>query len=640
MNTSEEAEMLIAHAEAAVQAGRYNEAEQLANEVLTRNPAQAVPEREGFQESVSSLSSSFPSDESRDEIFLHARAHCVIGTVVWRRGNYSRALEHFAIAQAAYEATGNRRGISDALNGIGMVYAKNSDYVTALENYQKALGINEELGNQIGIARTLGNIGIVYKELGDYAQALECYQKALAIHQELGSNYGIAVTLSNIGNVYGNVADYPKAQEYLQKSLALYYELGKKDGIAACLTNIGIICSKNSDYNKALDYYQKALVINEELGRKDAIIANLTNIGNVQLHISNYMNAVENYQKALVISEAIGTKGNIAGNLSNLGTVYAKPDFVEYDPLKAEQYLLKAKGISEETGVRHHLYTVHKSLADLYETEKRWEDFAIHFKKFYELEREVQNEEVKKQAKLMEQSRQAADREKKIAVANAKHQATEQLLHNVLPPSIAEKMLEGTTLIAEKLSNVSVLFADIVGFTVLSQSISPEELVEGLDKIFTAFDELAEKHGVEKIKTIGDAYMVVAGAPEPRPDHAEAMAQMGIEMMEVIKQFRAIATGETIRIRIGIHTGEVVAGVIGKKKFSFDLWGDAVNTAARMESHGAAGKIHVTSDFVQHLQKRFTMAKNTNHGIVFHQRKQINIKGKGMMRTYYLEKSV
>lgn len=426
----------------------------------------------------------------------------------------------------------------------------------------------------------------------------------------------------------------------MQRAHVIYEQLGRKDGIAASLTNIGIVCAKNSNYSQALEYYQKALEINEELGRKDAIVANLTNIGNVQLNLSDYADAVENYQKALAISQAIGRRSIVAGNLSNLGTVYAKPDFAGYSAAKAEEYLLKARDISEETGAKHHLYTVHKSLADLYETEKRWEDFAVHFKKFYELEKDVQNEEAKKQAKIIEQSRQAADREKKIAVANAKHQATEQLLHNVLPPSIAEKMLSGTTLIAEKLSNVSVLFADIVDFTILSQSVSPEELVEGLDRIFTAFDELAEKHGLEKIKTIGDAYMVVAGAPEPRADHAEAMAQMGIEMMEAIKQFRAITTGETIRIRIGIHTGEVVAGVIGKKKFSFDLWGDAVNTAARMESHGEAGKIHVTSDFVHHLQSRFTMAKNTSHGIVFRQRKQINIKGKGMMRTYYLEKSV
>lgn len=192
MNTrAEAAEMLIARAEAAAEAGRYDEAEQLANEVLARNPTQTLlSEKKVFQESDSLSSSSVPLGEGRNGILLRARAHRVMGIVTWRRGDYSRALEYFATAQATYEVVGNREGISEALNGIGMVYAKNSDYVKALENYQTALAINEELGNDIAIARTFGNIGIVYKDIADYALALECYQKALAIYQELGSDYG------------------------------------------------------------------------------------------------------------------------------------------------------------------------------------------------------------------------------------------------------------------------------------------------------------------------------------------------------------------------------------------------------------------------------------------------------------------
>ena len=190
-------------------------------------------------------------------------------------------------------------------------------------------------------------------------------------------------------------------------------------------------------------------------------------------------------------------------------------------------------------------------------------------------------------------------------------------------------MLSGSKLIAEKLSNVSVLFADIVDFTKLSQRETPEELVEGLDRIFTEFDTLAEKYGLEKIKTIGDAYMVVSGAPEPREDHAEVMVHFAVEMLEAMKQFRSISTGEQIQLRIGIHTGEVVAGVIGKKKFAYDMWGDAVNTAARMESHGEPDRIHVSEDF----------RNSAGDGFTFTERGKIDIKGKGMMKTYFLTQS-
>ncbi|MFZ1572295.1 MAG: adenylate/guanylate cyclase domain-containing protein, partial [Candidatus Kapaibacterium sp.] len=205
---------------------------------------------------------------------------------------------------------------------------------------------------------------------------------------------------------------------------------------------------------------------------------------------------------------------------------------------------------------------------------------------------------------------------------------------NVLPISIANRIINGENLIAEKLSNVSVLFADIVNFTKLSQSISPEQLVDGLDRIFTAFDLLADKYNLEKIKTIGDAYMVVAGAPLPRNDHAQAMANMAIDMIEAMKQFTSITTGEPIQIRIGIHSGEVVAGVIGKKKFAYDLWGDAVNTASRMESHGEPNQIHISQDFYNEL-----ISSNLFSIDNFIDRGKMEIKGKGVLKTYFLIKS-
>ncbi|MGK7905007.1 MAG: adenylate/guanylate cyclase domain-containing protein [Hormoscilla sp.] len=209
---------------------------------------------------------------------------------------------------------------------------------------------------------------------------------------------------------------------------------------------------------------------------------------------------------------------------------------------------------------------------------------------------------------------------------------SERLLLNILPKPIAERLKRQEQTIADDFAEVTVLFADIVGFTKLSSQVTPIELVKLLNRIFSAFDQLADKHGLEKIKTIGDAYMVVGGLPVPREDHASAIARMALDMQKVIAQFNAEQAQynshntQTLKIRIGINTGPVVAGVIGVKKFIYDLWGDTVNIASRMESHGIAGYIQVSEATYEHLKENFRCKP----------RGAIEVKGKGEMLTYIL----
>ncbi|MFO0565325.1 MAG: adenylate/guanylate cyclase domain-containing protein [Polyangiaceae bacterium] len=204
-------------------------------------------------------------------------------------------------------------------------------------------------------------------------------------------------------------------------------------------------------------------------------------------------------------------------------------------------------------------------------------------------------------------------------------EAAEQLLLNILPESIVERLKRDQSAIAEGFLEATVLFVDLVGFTSLSAKMAPGKLVEMLNEVFSRLDALTEKYGLEKIKTIGDAYMAVAGVPTPRKDHAVAVAQMALELRDVAKNFRA-PTGEPLQIRIGINSGPVVAGVIGTKKFSYDLWGDTVNTAARMEAHAEPGTIQVTERTYERLRTQFH----------FEPRGTIAVKGKGEMKTYVL----
>jgi guanylate cyclase len=205
----------------------------------------------------------------------------------------------------------------------------------------------------------------------------------------------------------------------------------------------------------------------------------------------------------------------------------------------------------------------------------------------------------------------------------AERERSETLLLSIFPRSIAERLKVSHGVIAERRDDVSVLFADIVGFTPASEGLGPEEVVDLLDEIFSTFDDLVARHGLEKIKTIGDGYLAAAGIPTPRRDHAEAAARLALAMLDALPTVRG-ASG--LSLRIGIDSGPVVAGVIGRSKFGYDIWGDTVNTASRMESHAPVGSIQVTERTYRRLQDHFVLER----------RDAVEVKGKGEMTTYLL----
>jgi len=222
-------------------------------------------------------------------------------------------------------------------------------------------------------------------------------------------------------------------------------------------------------------------------------------------------------------------------------------------------------------------------------------------------------------------NRTSEDLEKALRQLELEKERSEKLLLNILPGPIAERLKSNEDIIADIFPEVSLMFTDIVDFTPMSTQLSPSELVIMLNEVFSNMDDLTEKYELEKIKTIGDAYMVAAGLPVSRPDHARAIADMAIETRAMVNQFRR-PSGEPLSVRIGIHTGPVVAGIIGKKKFIYDLWGDSVNTASRMESSGVKDEIQVTREIFNKLKEKYN----------FRKRGVIDVKGKGEMTTYFL----
>ncbi|MBS1537713.1 MAG: tetratricopeptide repeat protein [Bacteroidetes bacterium] len=688
--THDELKAKLASAMENTELGNYDVAEQLTNEVLaalqdTTDASTSLSDQPAGREGLSD-SDSIPTEEGRDRVLLRAHATLEIANIAYRHGNndvaialceevllqadewnmlplqqkiwnllgqvyihssYEKALEYYGKVLSADKERGDEVMVVRATNNLGSVYARYWDFPRAFEYYEKALSGFEALGDRRSFGGTKVNMGRVYLMLNNYEKALQCFNEGISIFDELGEKPFRLIATNLVAQVYSTLGNHTLSLEYQQQLLADQEELGQKYGIATALSNIGTLYAHLGTYDLSLEYLGKGLAIQEECGLKGSVAQSLVNIGNVYKVLGEYDKALEYFLKALALWEELGQKAGIANAVADIGHVYSSPNYEGFDAEKAEEYLLKAIAMNTEIGHNFHLADEHRILTELYERQKRYTEALVHYKKHHEFQKILLNEEALKTAEKYKQEREIAEREKEIALekarTDAKLTATTGLLHKVLPESIAARMIEGDEEIADYYPQVSILFADIAGFTPISTDMPAFMVVRFLNFVFREFDRIIKKHGCEKIKTIGDGYMAIAGAPDKCEDHAERITAAALEMQQPIylpEDIRSeLPEGTKLGVRIGLHTGSVVAGVIGEERFVWDVYSDAVNTAARMESHGVPDKIHVTQDFVRQLQNRFATTKNTTHGLIFEKRGEMEIKGKGMMKTYFLEQS-
>ncbi len=363
---------------------------------------------------------------------------------------------------------------------------------------------------------------------------------------------------------------------------------------------------------------QSEIKYRELVENAHSIIVRLDQEGNITFFNEFAEKFFEYSQEEIVGKSAIGT---IVPETDNAGQNLAK--MIKYILKYPDRYINNENENIKKSGERVWVAWSNKPLFD---TEANFTGLLcigtdITDRRRAEIALQQLNEELEKRVEERTNALQET-----LSKLQEQQDKSEKLLLNILPEAIADRLKEDESTIADTFTNVTILFADIVGFTPLSARLSPSRVVYVLNDIFSAFDQLAEKHGLEKIKTIGDAYMVVGGLPTPRHDHAEAIAEMALDMQEEISRLSAIHN-QSFSIRVGINSGPVVAGVIGIKKFIYDLWGDSVNTASRMESQGIPGCIQVTEVTYEILKDKFFLEK----------RGMIEVKGKGKMVTYLLK---
>jgi len=533
---------------------------------------------------------------------------------------------------ALAEQLNYRKGLIFCLVSTGVCYWASSSFPKALELLLKALKISEEDGNKTGIAKASANIGLVYADEENFPKALEYYFKALKISEELGDKIGIARKLGNIGTIYKEIKppDYPKALEYYFKALKSYEEIGEKRGIAVTLENISWVYSDQSQYKKAIAGLNKALPIVEEIGEPRWIMYYYGTIGEAYYH--------------MVTDTSLRYRKTLNSLSKNEKTVNLSQSLV---------YLLKAVETGEQIEAPKQMINWYTDISEAYKELGNWES-AYHYAalshnlkdevftqennvKIANLEAKRENELKQKEIELQKE-RLARARIQLFSVAGGfigliiiillihlSRRKSERLLRNMLPAKIARRLKKKEKPIADMFDDAAVVFADIVDFTGFSKDKDPHQVVEVLTDIFGRMDALSDKFGLEKIKTIGDCYMAVSGLPVPNQNSVENAARFAIACRDMMLDFKT-RDGQSIGIRIGMDTGRVIAGVIGEKRFSYDLWGDIVNTASRMEALGVEGEVQVTENVAKRLHGKF----------ITRERGEQEVKGKGKMKTWLL----
>lgn len=558
------------------------------------------------------------------------------------------------------------RGYAQSLKSIGLAYYNQGDYIETLEYWNLSMNAFDSLGDKSGVANLMSNLGAVYFNQGDDASALDYYLRSLKLAEDLQDTLRIVTTCINIGAVYFNKkATKAKAQEFYMRALPLSEQIGDKDAIGTVSVNLGEIFLDRGQLDSALIYFQKSLKAFEG---SENLPYPLINIGKVYRLQKDYIKAVLFQSQAYDYAKSLDSKNDIALSLIALAETYT----AKGDQKKALEYYLEAEALSKEIGANYQLKDAYQGLASTYaglkdygeafryqtlllgikdtlfnlDIEKKLGTLQFSFdmeKKESQIslltkDKEIQQQEIRRQ-KIVRNSFiggfaivllfAAVFLSQRNRIAKEKKRSDELLL-NILPEETAEELKATGTAKAKSFDMVSVMFTDFKNFTQASERLSAEELVHEINLCYSEFDRIIARHGLEKIKTIGDAYMCAGGLPVTNDTHPVDIVRAGIEFQEFIRLNKERREKENLpffELRLGIHTGPVVAGIVGIKKFAYDIWGDTVNTASRMESSGEIGKVNISGPTYELVKDHFICTY----------RGKIMAKNKGEIDMYFVE---
>ncbi|MCB0793098.1 MAG: tetratricopeptide repeat protein [Flavobacteriales bacterium] len=560
------------------------------------------------------------------------------------RSDLPAALDHFNRALEVVRSMNDRGRIAATLSNLSTVYKDLGDLPHALDLLHQSLSIDQELGNTEGVASTYNNIGNTYKRLNEFGKALENFERCAALYEELDNARGRASALVSIGTTHSDLGEREKAVEELKQAIGLYRGLGSRLNQAKAHNNLGQVLSRLGLNAEAHAHFDTAYAAFVELDAKDPLTRNLFYAGEAYLSEGRASDALKMCRRGLALADSLGLLAQrkectdcvmralaMAGDYR--GAYEAQRSFLSLDDTldkvnngKEVLRLELVRGFEQQL--------VADSLARAKEA----------FEQQLAFDRRVSEERARRRIWIFAVviavilagallGRLRYINKTKIAIEREK-QRSDELLHNILPEEVAAELKEKGRAEARQFDRATVLFTDFKGFTQLTEQLSAAELVDEIDSCFKGLDAIVEKHHVEKIKTIGDAYMAAAGLPDPEASSAADIVLAALDMRDHIAQRRTerLRIGKpAFEMRIGLHSGPVIAGIVGVRKFAYDIWGDTVNTAARMESSGEPGRVNIS-------QSTYEQVKDTP-GLRFEPRGLVEAKGKGELRMYFVERA-
>jgi adenylate cyclase len=564
-----------------------------------------------------------------------------------------------------------KKNEASVLTLCGIFYETLAQHDSAISYYEKSIHIYEELKDPNGVAGNYNNIGNVYGALGDIPKAIEMLTQSLRIGETEKDSSIIARALGNIGTFYHQQGDYPLALDFYEKRIAIADAIGDKQCRLEAMIGKAIIHDDLHEVVLARDGFTDCLRMAKEIDDRISIYVSMGGLGKEYILLGDHERGIQLLDSASAMAEEDGDDIVIAfalidkarshhmRGMKEKAKEYAKKA-MEYarltndlttmrDAAEMNYIILKAQNENADALAMHEFYIVMRdSIAN---TKNKQSILKQKFEYDFDKKEALLVAEQEKKDAIAEEELRRKNLQRNAFVGgfslmlllagtfffqrnkiSKEKKRSEELLLNILPEEVAEELKAKGEADARQIDTATVLFTDFKGFTAMSELLSPKELVRDIHECFSAFDHIIVKHGIEKIKTIGDAYMAAGGLPVANSTHALDVIKAAIEIRDFIEEGKAakIAMNKPyFEIRIGIHTGPVVAGIVGVKKFAYDIWGDTVNTASRMESSGEAGKVNIS-------ETTFLLVKNET-GFIFSSRGKVKTKGKGDMEMYFVE---
>ncbi len=552
---------------------------------------------------------------------------------------FNDARKFYKEALALQEKTGNREATATLHAKLGNTQLHDGEYAQALAHYEKAIELRTTINDRMGVADLYTNSGIIYGLQGSHTLALKSHLLALKTYEELNEETRIASSSANIGLIYMGQKNYDDALKMYEKALSIRRHVNDRKGISDMMVNIGNVYHAQEKYKEALEMQMRALQLRKDMGDELKMASSYSNIGNSLKTSGNYAEALDNYFLSLHLFTKQNDRRGIVQSNVNLGELY----FELKDNRQAHEYLSKAIKMGEETGLKNLVRKAYEYQSQLFAEERKFEEAFVTYQNYNKLDKEISNTETSQQIAQMslryeiEQKERDAEAErvknaeltKAYSSLETEKRRSDELLNNILPEEVSEELKRFGKTKARSFEMASVMFADIQGFTRISEQLSAEEIVSGIDEYFEAFDKIVEAIGLEKIKTIGDAYLCAGGIPVPDEQHALKTATAAIEFLKVSELLRSKRLAEGKRafdFRIGIHSGKIVAGVVGIKKFAYDIWGDTVNTASRLQTSSEPNQINISEATYNLISQDFECEY----------RGEIEVKNKAPMKMYFI----